>query len=93
MIATLFVSCSKMVEGINDDPNNPTDSDPNTMLTSIMVGNMNIQEGDLARFAGMWSGYFRGFTQQYQSYQQYSVIARNFDDTWQIVGPVKTIVS
>ena len=85
IIATLFVSCSKMVEGINDDPNNPTDSDPNTMLTSIMVGNMNIQEGDLARFAGMWSGYFRGFTQQYQSYQQYSVIARNFDDAWQIV--------
>lgn len=78
-------SCSKMVEGINTDPNAPIDADPNSMLTSLMVGNMNIQEGDLARFAGMWSGYFRGYTQQYQSYHQYSVIARNFDAAWQRV--------
>ncbi len=78
-----LISCTKMVDGINADPNAPTDADPNSMLTSIMVGNMNIQEGDLARFAGMWSGYFRGYTQQYQSYQQYSVIARNFDAAWQ----------
>lgn len=85
LFATTFTSCSKLVEGINTDPNNPLDADPNTMLTSVMVGNMNIQEGDLARFAGMWSGYFRGFTQQYQSYHQYSVIARNFDDSWRII--------
>jgi hypothetical protein len=86
-------SCSKMVEGINKDPNNPTDADANSMLTSIMVGNMNIQEGDLARFAGMWTGYFRGFTQQYQSYHQYTVIARNFDAAWQRVysGAYKNI--
>lgn len=85
IFAVLFSSCAKMVDGINNDPNNPTDADPNSMLTSIMVGNMNIQEGDLARFAGMWSGHFRGFTQQYQSYHQYSVIARNFDAAWQRV--------
>lgn len=72
-----------MVDGINTDPNNPTDADATTMLTSIMVGNINIQEGDLARFAGMWSGYFRGYTQQYDSYHQYSVITRNFDGAWQ----------
>lgn len=85
VFAALLSSCSKMVDGINKDPNNPLDADANSMLTSIMVGNMNIQEGDLARFAGMWSGYFRGFTQQYQSYHQYSVIARNFDAAWQRV--------
>ncbi len=83
IVAVLSMSCSKMVEGINTDPNNPLDADANSMLTSVMVANMNIQEGDLARFAGMWSGYFRGFTQQYQSYQQYTVIARNFDEAWQ----------
>lgn len=83
IVALLVTSCNKLVEGINTDPNNPLDADPNSMLTSIMVGNMNIQEGDLARFAGMWSGYFRGYTQQYQSYHQYSVIARNFDQAWE----------
>lgn len=81
----VWSSCSKIVDGINTDPNNPLDADANSMLTSIMVGNMNIQEGDLARFAGMWTGYFRGFTQQYQSYHQYTVITRNFDAAWQRV--------
>lgn len=92
-LVLVLSACSKAVEGINTDPNNPTDADPNSMLTSIMVGNMNIQEGDLARFAGMWSGYFRGFTQQYQSYHQYTVIARNFDAAWQRVysGAFKNI--
>ena len=83
IISIAFSSCSKLVDGYNVDPNSPTDADANSMLTSIMVGNMNIQEGDLARFAGMWSGYFRGYTQQYQSYHQYTVIARNFDAAWQ----------
>lgn len=91
--AVLLTSCSKLVDGVNTDPNNPLDADANSMLTSIMVGNVNIQEGDLARFAGMWSGYFRGFTQQYQSYHQYTVIARNFDAAWQRVysGAFKNI--
>lgn len=83
LIAFSLGSCSKLVDGINTDPNAPIDADLNSMLTSLMVGNMNIQEGDLARFAGMWSGYFRGYTQQYQSYHQYTVIARNFDAAWQ----------
>lgn len=89
----VLTSCSKLVEGVNTDPNNPVDADGNSMLTSIMVGNMNIQEGDLARFAGMWSGHFRGFTQQYQSYHQYTVIARNFDAAWQRIysGAFKNI--
>lgn len=93
IFATTFVSCSKMVEGINVDPNNPLDADPNSMLTSVMVGNMNLQEGDMARFAGMWSGYFRGYTQQYLSYHQYTVIARNFDEAWRRIysGDYKNI--
>lgn len=88
-----LASCSKWVDDNNTDPNAPIDADGNTMLTSIMVGNMNIQEGDLARFAGMWSGHFRGYTQQYQSYHQYSVIARNFDAAWQRIysGLLKNI--
>lgn len=92
-IAATFGSCSKMVEGINENPNNPTDADPNTMLTSILIGNISIQEGEMARIAGMWSGYFRGYTQQYQSYHQYQVVARNYDAAWQNIysGAYKNI--
>jgi starch-binding outer membrane protein, SusD/RagB family len=91
--ALIFNSCAKMVEGINVNPNNPTDADANTMLTSILIGNISIQEGEMARIAGMWSGYFRGFTQQYQSYHQYQVVARNYDAAWQNIysGAYKNI--
>jgi hypothetical protein len=91
--AVIFNSCSKIVEGINENPNNPTDADPGTMLTSVLIGNISIQEGEMARIAGMWSGYFRGFTQQYQSYHQYQVVARNYDAAWQNVysGAYKNI--
>jgi hypothetical protein len=78
-----LVSCKKAVEGFNTDPNNPVDADAITMLTSVQVGNMDVQEGELARISGMWSGYFAGQQQQYLSFHQYLIIARNFDDSWQ----------
>lgn len=80
---TSLSSCKKAVDGFNDDPNNPLDADAITMLTGVEVSNMTIQEGDLARNAGMWSGYFTGEQFQYQSIQQYLVIAQNFNLTWQ----------
>lgn len=76
-------SCKKAVEGYNTDPNNPVDADAITMLTGVQVGNMAIQEGEPARLAGMWSGYFTGEQQQYQAFYQYLIIARNYDDSWQ----------
>ena len=90
-IITIFIlttaiystSCKKAVEGYNTDPNSPTDADAITMLTGIQVGNMAIQEGEPARLAGMWSGYFTGEQQQYQAFYQYLIIARNYDDSWQ----------
>lgn len=78
-----LASCKKPVEGFNNDPNNPSDADAITMLTGIEAGNMEIQEGEMARLAGMWSGYFAGQQQQYLSFYQYLIIARNFDDSWQ----------
>ena len=83
IISLSLFSCKKAVDGFNDDPNNPLDADAITMLTGIEVGNMNIQEGELARIAGMWCGYFAGQQQQYLSFYQYLIIARNYDDSWQ----------
>lgn len=76
-------SCKKSVEGFNDDPNSPQDADAITMLTGVETGNFSIQEGEPARLAGMWSGYFTGQQQQYLAFHQYLIIARNFDDMWQ----------
>jgi len=79
----LLAGCSKSLEGLNTDPNNPADADAITMLTGIEVANMEVQEGELARVAGLWSGYFTGQQQQYLNFYQYLVIARNSDELWQ----------
>lgn len=82
-LSILFTSCSKSFEGINNDPNNPTDAPASAIFTGILVANMNVQEGELCRVAGMWSGYFIGQQQQYLNYFQYNMRATNFDATWQ----------
>jgi starch-binding outer membrane protein, SusD/RagB family len=81
-IAITFFSCKKMVEGINTDPNNPQDANAATMLTGVELANVVVQEGEMARRAGMWSGYFSGQLFQYNSYQLYNVIANDYNDTW-----------
>ncbi len=82
LISISFLSCKKMVEGINTDPNNPQDATAATMLTGVELSNVLVQEGELARRAGMWSGYFSGQLFQYNSYQLYNVIANDYNDTW-----------
>ena len=80
--AISFLSCKKMVDGINTDPNNPQDANAATMLTGVELSDVVVQEGELARRAGMWSGYFSGQLFQYNSYQLYNVIANDYNDTW-----------
>jgi hypothetical protein len=85
MLVLFAGSCKNLVDGINIDPGSPSDAPAVAMLTGVLVSNMVLQEGEVARIAGLWSGYFRGVQQQYQSYQQYIVTARIFDDNWQRV--------
>ena len=83
VIFSLFISsCKKMVDGINTDPNNAQDATAATMLTGVELSNVIVQEGELARRAGMWCGYFSGQLFQYNSYQLYNVIANDYNDTW-----------
>ncbi|MDZ4794048.1 MAG: hypothetical protein SGI83_07200 [Bacteroidota bacterium] len=77
-----LLSCKKIVDGINIDPNNPQDATAATMLTGVELSNVIVQEGELARRSGMWSGYFAGQLFQYNSYQLYNVIANDYIDTW-----------
>ena len=80
-----MISCKKLVDNINSDPNNPQDADAITMLTSVQVSNMVIQEGELARQSGIWNGYFTGEQFQYQSINQYLMIAQNFNEPWALI--------
>ncbi|MBS1663401.1 MAG: SusD/RagB family nutrient-binding outer membrane lipoprotein [Bacteroidetes bacterium] len=78
-------SCKKMVEGINDNPNLPTDADAPTMLPGVETADMILQGGDVARTASTWSGYCTGELLQSTQIQQYNVIASNFNASWFLV--------
>lgn len=81
----IFVSCEKMMEGINDNPNNPTNASAPLILTGLQLANIAFQEGHTARIAGIWSGYVTGVDRQYSDYQFYVASGGAFSTSWQHV--------
>lgn len=81
-ITILFTSCSGIVDGLNDDPNNPTSANYQNILTGAEVGNIILQTGETARRAGIFAGYYTGIDRQHLGFSQYSVTTSDFDDLW-----------
>jgi len=75
-------ACSQLVDGLNDDPNNPTDASYEYILTGAEVGNIIFQTGETARRAGIFSGYYTGIDRQHLGFSQYTVTTSDFDDLW-----------
>ncbi|MGI4874811.1 MAG: SusD/RagB family nutrient-binding outer membrane lipoprotein [Janthinobacterium lividum] len=81
-LGLLAGSCQNLVSDLNISPNNPQDAPANVMLTGVQLTDAIAQEGEGARLAGLWSGYFEGLLFQYQSHYQYIVIANDFNTPW-----------
>jgi hypothetical protein len=81
----LLPGCKNLVDDLNISPNNPQDASAPVMLTGVELANDIAQEGEAARRAGMWSGYFEGLLFQYQSHQQYLVVANDFNSPWSFI--------
>lgn len=75
-------SCSNIVEGINNDPNNQTKSSYQSILTGAEVGNILLQSGENARRAGIFAGQYTGIDRQHLGFNQYSVTTSDFDGLW-----------
>ncbi|MGK0254044.1 MAG: hypothetical protein ACI9OE_001531 [Mariniflexile sp.] len=78
----LVQSCSKLVEDINNDPNNQTQSAYQNILTGAEVGNMLFQSGENARRACIFAGQYTGTDRQHLGFDQYSVTTSDFDGLW-----------
>ena len=78
----LLASCDKLVDGINEDPNNPTSASYQNILTGSEVGNIILQTGETARRAGIFCGYYTGISRQHQGYSDYSVTTADFNSLW-----------
>lgn len=85
LIAVLLLgtmSCSDLVDGLNENPNNPTDGSADIILTGMEIGVVGLHGGDLTRKLGLWSGYFKGLDRQYFSFYNYSIVSSDFDRFW-----------
>lgn len=83
LIWVLVSSCEAAVEDLNRDPNSPTSAPADRVMTTTQVANILVHEGEIARRAGIWSGYFSGEDRQYQSFENYAVTAGDFDASWE----------
>lgn len=81
LVATT-VSCSKLVEGLNDDPNNLTESSFGTVLTGAQLGSTLFQTGESARRACIFAGQYTGIDRQHEGFSNYSVTTSDFDALW-----------
>ncbi|MDD7886294.1 SusD/RagB family nutrient-binding outer membrane lipoprotein [Flavivirga sp. 57AJ16] len=82
LILILTQSCSKLVEDLNNDPNNQTQSAYQNILTGAEVGNMLFQTGENARRASIFAGQYTGIDRQHLGFSQYSVTTSDFDGLW-----------
>lgn len=76
-----LVACQKG-DVLYNDPENPVDAPPSTMLTALEVNTIQNLEGDFARFSSMFSGQMAGATAQYQAFQNYDINEGDFNNLW-----------
>lgn len=81
--ALLLGACEGYVDKVDEiDPTVPTDASADQVLTSTEVAYIGFLEGDMARLAGMWSGYFSGIDRQYVTLYNYNAVSADFDAAW-----------
>ncbi|NME67326.1 SusD/RagB family nutrient-binding outer membrane lipoprotein [Flammeovirga aprica] len=77
------MSCNKLVEGESISPNDPQSAPAELVLPSAELALGFVHEGEMARLAGMWSGYFTGSDRQYIGLNSYNATAGDFDSPWE----------
>lgn len=82
LIVSLQFSCSKIVDDMNDDPNNLTESSYGSILTGAEVGNIILQTGATARRSALFAGQYTGIDRQHLGFTLYNVTTSDFDALW-----------
>lgn len=82
MAVNFISSCSKIVEGLNDNPNQPSATSPDLLLTGLQLGAVTLHSGELTRDAGLLNGYFQGTDRQYLTLYNYMITNADFSGHW-----------
>lgn len=77
-------SCTSLVEGINENPNDIliTDIDAELFLTGALLANTVAQGGHLNRIGGMYTGQLIGFSSLYSNIYGFSLSTAESVSTW-----------
>ncbi len=74
--------CQSYIDGVNVNPNTFTDAPAELMIGQVEMAVVMLYESQPARYAGIFTDHFTGYDRQFTSYESYSVVASDFDDTW-----------
>ncbi|MCS6917736.1 MAG: SusD/RagB family nutrient-binding outer membrane lipoprotein [Chitinophagales bacterium] len=75
-------SCKKFLEGINDNPNNPSSVRPDVLLPAAQGTLAYTLGGDIQRYSGIMTQYFTGVSRQFDGYQRYIFSEEDFNNLW-----------
>mgnify|MGYP001551488914 CR=1 FL=1 len=78
----LLASCESLVDDLNQDPNNPTSTSYQYILTGAEVGNIVLQTGEVARKAAIFGGQYTGIDRQHLGFSEYAVTTSDFNSEW-----------
>ena len=76
------IGCESIVDGLNENPNSPTDAPAMLTLTGVQLYNTSFHSGLAYLLAGMWAGYHSGVNRQYAEYNNYGINADIFNPVW-----------
>lgn len=78
-----FQSCENVVEGLNNDPNNYTDTPLNLVLNHTNLNVAAIAAAHPARIATIFTDQFGGNDRQYGTLNIYSTLQTDYDEIWE----------
>ncbi len=83
-LAGFVLAGCDFTDGFDKDPNLADDAPADLVLTAAEVGQIQLQEGDFARLAGIFSAQFTGSDRQYSRIENAEVNTDDFVNTWNL---------
>jgi hypothetical protein len=75
-------SCSNYTDGINENPNRFTSAPGNLIIGQAELTVVKISASNSSRYGGIFTDQFTGSERQYETVNNYGVVAGDFNDAW-----------
>ena len=98
-LSLVIISCNSDLDDYSQNPNDPTDTSPDLLLTAMQVATFSAYSGNNVRIPAMWVQQIAGTSEgQYGAYCNYDVREATIDNDWgtsfeNAIGTGKVIVT